>query len=169
MSNNMRNAEVKHSIIAATIRLLREKPLEAISVSEITSLAQVSRNSFYRNYGDKGAILKEHISDLLEQWDYDYNHQRKTDQQTELYGSFFAHLKDNRVFFLLLRERGLFHLFKEVYLDKYGPRPDQDNLQAYVMAFIQNGMLGWIDEWTKRGMQEAADSMAQLLSSAGMK
>ena len=30
-------------------------------------------------------------------------------------------------------------------------------------------MLGWIDEWVNRGMQETAESMAQLLSSNGIK
>jgi len=86
-----------------------------------------------------------------------------------MYGSFFAHLKDNSDFYLLLRRRDLFHLFSTVYLSKYGPKPEQDNMTAYVVSFIQNGMLGWIDEWTKRGMQESAESMAQLLAANGIK
>ena len=168
MGNTERNTFVKTAIINATISLLSEKPFDAISISDITGAAEVSRNSFYRNYADKEAILKEHIFNLLEQWDYDYNHTRKTDQDSEMYGSFFAHLKDNSDFYLLLRERNLFHLFREVYLEKYGPKPEQDNLSAYVVAFVQNGMLGWIDEWVNRGMQETAESMAQLLSSNGI-
>ena len=169
MGNTEKNQFVKSSIINATIKLLHDKPLENIPVSEIVNEAQVSRNSFYRNFSEKENILREYISELLDQWDYDYNHTRKTDHDSEMYGSFFAHLKDNSDFYLTLRDRNLFHLFREVYLEKYGPKPEHDNMAAYVVAFIQNGMLGWIDEWIKRGMQESADSMAQLLASNGVK
>ena len=169
MQNKERTNSVKAFIINATIKLLENNALEDISVSEITTEAQVSRNSFYRNYTDKNEILKEHISNLLSQWDYDYNHTRKTNHNSELYGSFFGHMNNNSDFYLLLRERNLFHLFQEVYLEKYGPKQDQDNITAYIISFIQNGMLGWVDEWLKRGMSESAESMAELLSATEKK
>lgn len=155
-----------NAIINATIKLLETKPLEEISVSDISAEAGVSRNSYYRNFPDKESIIRSYLNALLDQWDYDYNHTRKSDQSSELYLSFFSFLKDNEQFFLLLRRRNLFYLFREVYLSKYGPKVDQDNVSAYVVAFIQNGMLGWVDEWIERGMQEPAQDMAGLISKA---
>lgn len=169
MGNNERNNYVKEAIIRATIGLLKERNLSEISISDITDKADVSRNSFYRNFSDKADILREHIRKLLEDWDYEYNHTRKSDSNAEMYGSFFKYLKDNSDFFLLLRERELFYLFKEVYLEKYGPKDDNKNIEAYIISFIQNGILGWVDEWINRGMEESADSMARLLSENGMK
>ena len=56
----------------------------------------------------------------------------------------------------------------QVLLEQTGPRPDLDNMWAYTTAFISYGTYGWIREWMRRGMQESAESMAELLSSHGM-
>ena len=57
MGNNERNNYVKEAIIRATIGLLKERNLSEISISDITDKADVSRNSFYRNFSDKQAII----------------------------------------------------------------------------------------------------------------
>lgn len=50
MDNAEKNSYVKKQITNAILILLKEKELKDISISEITSTAQVSRISFYRNY-----------------------------------------------------------------------------------------------------------------------
>ena len=44
-----------------------------------------------------------------------------------------------------------------------------ENLWAYTTAFITYGTYGWIEEWINRGMQESAETMAELLSLHGIK
>ncbi|MCM1133932.1 MAG: TetR family transcriptional regulator C-terminal domain-containing protein, partial [Ruminococcus flavefaciens] len=105
---------------------------------------------------------------MLTDWHETYK-KTATGSNPELYGSFFAHLKENGSFYLLLKERGLFHLFQDVYLELFGPKPELDNTWAYISSFISYGMLGWVDEWIKRGMQESADSMAEMLIKTGIK
>ena len=85
-----------------------------------------------------------------------------------MYGSLFTHLKDHADLYLLLERRSLSHLLLQVLLEQTGPRPDLDNMWAYTTAFISYGTYGWIREWMRRGMQESAESMAELLSSHGM-
>ena len=63
---------------------------------------------------------------------------------------------------MLIQMRGLFHLFKESYLTLWGPSETMDNMTAYT------GILGWIEEWLKRGMCESAETMSTLLSMHGM-
>ena len=53
MSNEGRNAYVIGHITDALLGLLREKPLERISVSELCGRAGVGRASFYRNFISK--------------------------------------------------------------------------------------------------------------------
>lgn len=43
-----------------------------------------------------------------------------------------------------------------------------DNMTAYTLAFVANGILGWIEEWLKRGMCESAETMTSLLNINGM-
>lgn len=163
MGNAERNSYVKNKITETTLILLRDRELKDISISEIIQNAQVSRNSFYRNYNEKEDIIKEHINELLKDWKNNYI--REEVNNNEMYGSLFAHLKENSEFYLILKKRNLFHLFLTVFLNIFGARAEQDNLSAYLVSFITYGTYGWIEEWIKRGMQESAETMTELLSS----
>ena len=167
-SNEARNAYVIEHITESLLKLLKEKPMQEISISEIVDTAGVGRTSFYRNYETKEDVVKKHIVNLLEKWNQDYKASGK-DSNAELYGSLFQHLKDKADFYLLLKERNLMHLFLEVFIEKSGPKPEDINMWAYTKSFIAYGTYGWIEEWIARGMQESAETMAELLSSYGMK
>lgn len=78
------------------------------------------------------------------------------------------YLKQYSNILVLIQKRGLFYLFKESYLSLYGPLEIMDNITAYTLAFIANGILGWIEEWLKRGMCESAETMTSLLNMNGM-
>ena len=167
-SNEARNAYVTEHITQSVLKLLKEKPLNDISISEIVDDAAVGRTSFYRNYKTKEDVIKKHIEHLIEVWDQEYKTSGK-DSNAELYGSLFEHLKNHADFFLLLKERNLMYLFLEVFIEKSGPKPEDVNMWAYTKSFIAYGTYGWIEEWIARGMQESAETMAELLSSHGMK
>lgn len=167
MGNRERNSYVTERIEEAVVELLRNDDLRSISVSQIVGAAQVSRNSFYRNYADKDDVLRHRVRRMLASWDKAYQSVARG-SNAELYGSLFAHLKRNADFYLLLRKRGLFHLFREEFLLRWGPKPELDNASAYVAAFVAGGTLGWIDEWVERGMQESAKEMTALLVKLGM-
>ena len=68
-----------------------------------------------------------------------------------------------------LQYHRLMHLFLEVFLERNGPKSEYENLWAYTSAFITYGTYGWIEEWINRGMQESAETMAELLSLHGIK
>lgn len=77
------------------------------------------------------------------------------------------YLKQHSDIMILIQERGLFYLFKEGYLALWGPSAEMDNMTAYTLSFIANGVLGWIEEWLKRGMTESAETMIELLNMHG--
>lgn len=168
MNNKEKNTYSKQKITEATILLLNENELTNISISQITTTACVSRNSFYRNYSDKEDILSQYCYLLLDEWNTGYQKHTK-DSNAELYGSLFKHLKDHSDFYCLLKQRNLFYLFLNALLKFSGPKPDYVNMWAYTTAFITYGTYGWIEEWIGRGMQESAEEMAVLLTTHGMK
>ena len=65
MNNEQKNTYDKKQILTALLDLLKEKPLSDISVSELTSKAEIGRVSFYRNYQNKEDILKEESDRLI--------------------------------------------------------------------------------------------------------
>ncbi len=163
MNNEEKNTYVKKQITEALLKLLEQHEFEEISISQVTAFAQVSRNSFYRNYESKEDILLKYIRRLFLDWDAAYKKQGH-DSNIDLYGSLFQHLSENKDFYLLLKKRNLFHLFFAVLLEQSGPKPEYDNTWAYITSFITYGTYGWIEEWVARGMQESGDEMAALLA-----
>ena len=167
MNNQDKNTYVKQQITTTLLELLKEKELSDINIGEITKKAQVSRNSFYRNYADKEDIIKKYLYLLLSEWDNEWK-QKNSDSNAALFGHLFMHLKQHGDMMMLIQKRGLFHLFKENYLTLWGPSETMDNMTAYTIVFVASGILGWIDEWLKRGMCESAETMSTLLSMHGM-
>ena len=82
MNNQDKNTYVKQQITTTLLELLKEKELSDINIGEITKKAQVSRNSFYRNYADKEDIIKKYLYQLLSEWDNEWK-QKNSDSNAE--------------------------------------------------------------------------------------
>lgn len=162
MDNAERNCYVKNQITNALVDLLKTKELRDISVSEITTAAQVSRISFYRNYDKKEAVLSEYIKQSMNNWRIEND---KSISEDEMLGNIFAYLTEYKDFYMLLSNRNLFYFLKEIIMEICGPKSEYPNFGAYTAAFISNGIYGWIEEWFVRGMQESGEEMAALLKS----
>lgn len=168
MSKKEKDPYVADLITGAFIKLLYEKPFESISISEITTAALVSRNSFYRNFSSKEDIIQKYLTAILKPWFETYG-DRNPHSNAEIYGDLFKFLKDNQEFFHLLQSQNLLNLLLNLFLEFTGPKPELDNTWAYITSFISYGTYGWIVEWINRGMQESAETMTELLLKTGMK
>ncbi len=62
------NLFVKECIVSALLRLIYEKPLSVITISELCSRAGVSRMAFYRNYTSKEDIFAKELGELFEKF-----------------------------------------------------------------------------------------------------
>ena len=76
------NVYVKNEMYEALLKLLEEKSFSAISVSDITTEANVSRMSFYRNYNSIEDILIEHLDAVVEQYKIEDIDERKMETNT---------------------------------------------------------------------------------------
>lgn len=167
MSKKEKDPYVVDLITDAFIKLLYEKKFDSISISEISSAAFVSRNSFYRNFSSKEDIIQKYLRAILNPWFETYG-DGKPHSNAEIYGDLFIILKDNQEFFYLLQSQNLLNLLLNLFLELTGPKPTLDNTWAYITSFISFGTYGWIVEWINRGMQESAETMTELLLKTGM-
>ncbi len=62
---NQANKLARECIVTALMQLLKEKPLSAISISELTERAGVSRMTYYRNYQSKEDIFSSYLEEAL--------------------------------------------------------------------------------------------------------
>ncbi|RHP34517.1 TetR/AcrR family transcriptional regulator [Lachnotalea sp. AF33-28] len=166
MSNEGRNAYVIEHLTNAMLKLLRDKPLGEISISELIEEAGVGRASFYRNFEDKADILKAYLNKIFHEWvdEYEKSPERPLSEQLR---TLFAHFEKYRDFYTLLNDRGLLWLLKDVVVWIFGPKPEHSQVEAYSRAYAAYVLYGWIEVWFQRGMQESAEEIAALFKSQG--
>ena len=168
MNNEQKNTYVKKQITAALLALLKEKPLSEISISELTSRAEIGRVSFYRNYGSKEDILKEESDRLIGEWGKLYESNPESAPQT-LFPSLFDFYRDHKDFYTTLYEAGMSSIMMETIVGTIRITPEMQNLEAYMKSFWAYGIYGWMLEWIKRGMQESGKELLMLFSLANKK
>ena len=164
MSNEGRNAYVVGQLTGALLELLREKPLADISVSELCDRAGVGRTSFYRNFQEKEDILRSYIKKLFDDWAQGAEQNPPLDR---LIFILFSHFEAHRDFYILLNQRGLVPLLKDVILSNCGFRPELEAKAAYASAFAAYSLYGWVEVWFLRGMGESPAEMAALFQTQG--
>ena len=167
MSNEGRNSYVTSHLTDALLALLGQKPIDEISISELTSKAGVGRASFYRNYASKEDILKRRLAVLTREWKDVWDKSEDT-PLSEKVRIMIAHFERHRSFYALLNGQGLTYLLKDAIMDVCDPKPEYDATQAYASAFATYALYGWIDTWFARGMKESSDEMAELFESQGL-
>lgn len=167
MSNEGRNAYVVERLTEALVRLLEDKPLGEISVSELCEAAGVGRASFYRNFEDKEDILRSRLGVIFQEWVDEYE-QRPDKPLSGHLRTLFTHFEKYRDLYALLDRRGLLGLLKDLVIGIFGPRPEHSQVEAYARAYVAYVLYGWIEVWFQRGMSESAEEIAGLFQSRGL-
>lgn len=177
------NTAVKMDL--ALISLLKEKPFDYITVSEICSKAGVNRSTFYLHYETIGDLLEETTRYLLDDfWTYfeeegkDVKKNLNECQLSELVfisdkylSPFLTYVRDNKeifvtmtVYFKTLNFEGIHkELFKEIYipvLDRFGISQEERN---YVMMYYLNGIMAIITEWIKEDCSKPIEDIIDII------
>ena len=167
MSNEGRNTYVVEHITDTILTLLKEKPMADISISELCDKAGVGRVSFYRNYESKEDIIKNRTQQIFHDWVKSCDVQGDIPLSQKLKG-LFGHFEANRDFYKLLSDRGLIYIFKDIFMDDYGAKPEDEMFMAYTKAYFASVLYGWIEVWFMRGMRDSAEEIAVLFQNQGL-
>lgn len=150
--------------------LLKEKPAESISISEIVKLAGVSRMSFYRYYQTKEDILQQYINDSFNEFMGTVRNNLIKDPQVAA-ALFFSYFRSNRTRIKVLIKQGLFHLFFESFSNflqesnlaiDSNPDISDENLHYYY-EYATGGILNLTKSWVRGDMKESDEEMALVL------
>lgn len=167
MSNEGRNAYVIEHITQALIKLLRDKPIADITISELCELAGIGRASFYRNFDSMEDILRSYINTIFCEWTDEYE-EKENQPLSELLGMMFSHFEKHKKFYGLLSKRGLVYLLKDVIVGRCGPKPEYSAVEAYASAYVAYTLYGWVETWFMRGMKESAEEIAGMFKERGL-
>lgn len=159
------NMRVKKNISEALFRLLEEKSISQITISEIIANAKVARASFYRNYASKESVITTLISDILEE--YRKNIRQKGENfyiYENAYMSFQFFSQYERLV-LDLHRFGygsiLLDMLNEFHGDVAGSMPstsiERYRLYIYIGALYNTALM-----WLKSGKKESIDEITDL-------
>lgn len=166
MSNQARSTWSRQQLTMACLNLLKKKPLEEITVSELCDLAGTGRVTFYRNYRDMTDIIRQYLFELNKEW----TDRMKIDGSLpldQLVGMIMKHFEDHRDFYELLNSRHLVYLMKDVIMNAAHLKLDGNIIEAYSSAYIIYLLYGWIEVWFERGMKDSSQELMALLKGVG--
>ncbi|MBQ2943708.1 MAG: TetR/AcrR family transcriptional regulator [Ruminococcus sp.] len=170
----------------ALISLLKKKPFEYITVSEICKTAGVNRSTFYLHYETIGDILDETmrylLNDFLSYFSIDTKSIAFNLTDCELNELVFicdkyltpylTYIKEHKEVFktALLHNKifGCEDIYKRMYESIFNPilkrfnYPDED--RKYVMMYYLNGIMAIINEWLNDDCKKSIKDISRIIT-----
>ncbi len=143
---------VLESLTEALLRLMEQKPLSKINVSELCDIAGVSRVSFYRNYHNLDEILVRHLTRSTDEWWRVMLKKPKEQFYRDFWPGLLEEYRKNERLILLLYQNNASYILKDHIFSCCGPALATNERDAYLRAALAGTLYGLVDEWIRRGM-----------------
>ncbi len=160
MGGNAKTTEfLKECLADALIKLLKKKPLNKISIPEISETAQVGRTTYFRNFSSKQEVITFKLIKLWERWADEHNIVERKNFTSKNGLTFFEFNYSIKDLLALFYERGLqsavYDSFYSIMVSQY----EGNVLECYRGLFYSYGLFGLLDGWIKRGFNETPKEM----------
>ena len=163
--NNRQQKEINQQCLyLALMELLKQKPIEKITIGELCDTAGVSRMTFYRSYNYKEDILLQHLEECFES----YMQEIPLQNYYEVALSFFRFWEIREKDFLIaVVKSGLSYQLMDrfyVYLDQIIPSMVSENVPPFVRSFLAGGLYRMLMDWMKEGAKTTPEERAAFLA-----
>ena len=156
--------ESKKMISDAFIRLLQDKTMDEISISQITIEAQIGRNTFYNHFQKKEDILDYLMQGLLKELQEKLA-QKASPSIRDLLLWRFSLLKENPLLAVLHSNDDIKQLFFRFRDNKFSLFNFPAKKDIYKREFVQGGLDYVTSRWIVGGMKESPQIMADKILS----
>lgn len=153
---------LKDCIADALLMILREKPLERITIQEVTDKAVVGRVTYYRNFHSKEEVIGYKLNRLMNQWEEE--HPEQSTSANEMAISFFRFYYSIRDVVHTLMSRNLSDLVLTQLVEKLTDTKQETTADLYGHIFLSFGLCGIIQTWIITGMKETPEEMGGMLA-----
>ena len=159
-SSKEANEICRESIQTALIRLMKTKELKDISITELTTLAGVSRTTYYRNYYDKEDVLQDLFTGLMQEIATQIL-AAKTVYDTAL-AVFNGIRKNADVYRILMKANYAEAMLKEITRIASSDLPEDPPLEQMRIAFITGALFNMVRVRADTGMDQTPEQMADM-------
>ena len=178
-TSDVRTQRSRQMLYDAMLELMKEKPLDKITVNEIVKHAGVARTTFYAQFDDKDAFVHEMIQDKLKELrtivtpNFDITDEKRFEENSNSYYiKYYEVFLENAEFFKvflgpnglpgfvdLLTQNGIeayTHIFENANVDEF-PLPPK-----YIVQYIVSAHIGLGIQWMKNDFKESPEYMAKI-------
>lgn len=153
------NGVVRREITRALYELIEEKPLDDISVTEITARAQVARVSFYRNFDSKDDVLRMHARQVTEDWLDEVGHDLWLRDPHLFFVKLFIHMRDHADEVAALMRSRKMDIAREEFNIAFGVGCE-NRAESARRAFLAGGAYNLFLRWAEVGYDPEPEVLA---------
>lgn len=177
-----KNRKTKQLIQTSFMQILENKSFEAITVGDITKIAQINRGTFYLHYKDKFDLLDQieqqlfedlgnHIDELQTHYSSTQTFEKGQEQlASTLFSSIKMHAPILKIFLSDCGRAGFHIRFRDAFSEKVRFNLEKNesfngNLKVpmeYFLSFITSAFLGLIEQWVQNGLDKTPHEMTAL-------
>ncbi|MEK0317836.1 TetR/AcrR family transcriptional regulator [Cohnella sp. 56] len=173
--NDLRVIKTKQGIHQALLKLLKNKPLTHIKVTELCKEAKINRGTFYFHYEEVGDVFKQFFEeimlDLKDSYNEPYRHHNTIDIHTldPKTVRIFHHIKKYEDFYKIVLSQDVstqyyYMLFDEIRSNFMTDKNTSSlgDITPYFFSYTANAIIGLIIEWYRHDFRESVDDMNEL-------
>ena len=172
MRNDPRVRYTRSIIQTAFLELLRQKPVEKITVREICDKAEINRSTFYKHYQDCYDLLDKIKEDVLRQFN-EMLSGMETQGVKATMTDILQRLKDNAALFRVFRRQGGERSFTNQLAGRCFEYMDMqisvspalgwgDAQKGLVYSYLTGGAAAIIEYWLQNGCEEPPEQIADM-------
>lgn len=167
---DLRVKRTKRLIDTAMLELIKEKPVEKITPTELCRRAEINRNTFYSHYKSTSEVLENIETDLISTVDSSLSENKNpVDAITELCNL----LKSNKMLSNLIFSKNtgaklmkcVFDITNKFNMAKMSNEPNNlsDNYKQMLSSYTIMGSAAALECWVKNGMKEEPKDIAEFI------
>ena len=145
----------------AVIKKMKTTPFEEITVTDITTLAGVSRMTFYRNFDTKEDALIYKMDLLFEDWIREKDSKETSLNYRNLVYEYFVLLLDNKDLLKTLYHADCLYIIQK-YLDQILWNQVSGEDIAFRRSFYSYGLYGVSLEWIKSDFHRTPEELTTI-------
>ncbi len=176
-NSDKRVIRTKKAIRTALFKLMESKDIASITISELTTLANVNRRTFYTHYSNITDIIDETESEIVEALDdliSQFDSASLVDSTyhifielnrliTDEYGFYFHLMKSDFRGVLVTRMKTVLKASADKILGRFTIPADEKYI-TLMSSFINAGFLNLFLEWNKSGKDVSIETAAKVAS-----
>ncbi len=166
---NHSNQLARECIVTALIQLARQKEFSAITISELTARAGVSRMTYYRNYHSKEEVFRTYMDEIVEIYCEDVYHSKIPENYGEYQNILhcFRYFEKYADFISCLIHVGMGYLLLEALsshlLTTYCGSSDNSVCLHYSLLAYAGALFNVYIAWLESGSKESVEFLTDIL------